>query len=372
MDTENFFPHEPLGLWLPEQLDDLLLWAIGNNASDINLISNKPAYIRVHGMWVRASRRDLTSDELFMLLDEISRNPGSSARVRGGHSVDPSHEVKDDSGFRHRFRVNASAIKDGWSLGINLVLRSIPSTPPSLADLNVEPELVKHLFPPSGLVLITGVMGTGKSTLLASAMRHIIETGGRSLLTYEAPIEFDLSNIKDARGPVAQSELPVHLADSFSGAARNSARRAADVILIGESRDRETMQSMIEVSEIGVAAYSTVHTRSVHDTPSRILNIFERADQPSIATTMFSGLRLIVQQRLLPKIGGGRVAVKEYLAFDDNDRQKLINTPVSDITSLLKEMCIKRETDLLSATKLLHTQNLITDETLDTILQERS
>lgn len=371
MDADNNYPNEPLGIWLPRDLDAFLLWAVNNDASDISLIGGKPIFIRVHGRWQVVTRRDLSSDEIFMLLDEITRSPSTSARVKGGQDVDPSYEIKDENKFRHRFRVNATAIKDGWSTGINIVMRTIPAIPPTMDDINVEQVLRDQFFPSNGLVLVTGVMGTGKSTLLATVMREIIEQGGRSLITYESPIEFDLQAIPNARGPVCQSELPMHLS-SFKESARNAARRAADVILVGESRDRETLRSMLEVSEIGVAAYSTVHTLSVHDTPSRILNVFESGEQPGIAATMFSSLRLIVQQRLLPKVGGGRVAIKEYLVFTEEDRRILMGTPIDDITPTIKEMCLSRGTDLLTAAKKLLNDNLISEESYLIIEKERS
>jgi defect-in-organelle-trafficking protein DotB len=372
MDTKSHYQEEPISLWTIDDLDRFLLWAIENNASDVSLISGKPVYARIHGTWVAVTDREPSADELFMLLDKMTRNPGTSARVKGGDpDVDPPYEVKDQSNFRHRFRVNATAIRDGWSVGCNIVMRTIPAIPPSLDELNIEPELRKHLFPNNGLVLVTGVMGTGKTTLLASILRQIIEQGGRSLLTFESPIEFDLSAIPGNTGPICQMELPIHL-PSFQMAARNASRRAADVILVGESRDRETFRSMLEVSEIGVAAYSTLHTSSVHDTPSRILNVFNIDEQQGIAVTMFSTLRVIIQQRLLPKVGGGRIAVRESLVFSDQDRRSLINTPIEKITDTLREMCIERKTDLLSNARILLDKELINDDTFMIIEKERS
>ena len=180
--------------------------------------------------------------------------------------------------MRRRFRGNATPVADGYSTGVKIVFRTIPSMPPALEDLNVEQGILDHAMPSNGLVLVTGVMGSGKSTLLAAILRRIIESGGRNVSTYEAPIEFDFDAVPNPGGPVSQSTIPEHL-KSFLTATRNSTRTAPDVVLIGESRDPDTLRGMMESAEIGVAAYSTVHTRSVPETLSRIINVFPFAER---------------------------------------------------------------------------------------------
>lgn len=213
--------------------------------------------------------------------------------------------------------------------------------PPALEDLNVEQGILDHAMPSNGLVLVTGVMGSGKSTLLAAILRRIIETGGRNVSTYEAPIEFDFDAVPKPGGPVSQSTIPEHL-KSFLTATRNSTRTAPDVVLIGESRDPDTLRGMMESAEIGVAAYSTVHTRSVPETLSRIINVFPFAERLQVAATLLSSLRLVISQRLLPlPDNNGRIALREYLAFTPEIREMLLETP-------LERLILKTE-DLLTA-----------------------
>jgi defect-in-organelle-trafficking protein DotB len=262
-------------------------------------------------------------------------------------------------------------VADGYSTGVKIVFRTIPSAPPELRSLNVEQEIWDHAFPENGLVLVTGIMGSGKSTLLAAILREIIVKGGRNIATYEAPIEFDFDTIPEPGGPVSQSTIPEHL-QSFLTATRNSTRTAPDVILIGESRDPETLRGMIESAEIGVAAYSTVHTRSVPETLSRILNVFPHEEHLQVAATLLSSLRLIISQRLFPHpSGNGRAALREYLAFTPQIREKLLDTP--------SERLIQRTEELLeahgrkmqdSATKAFEAGNLGRDAYL-AILAER-
>ena len=199
--------------------------------------------------------------------------------------------------------------------------------PPALASLQLEQGILDHCFPDNGLVLATGVMGSGKSTLLAAILREIIEKGGRNVITYESPIEFDFDAIPNPRGPVTQSTVPEHLA-SFLAATRNSTRAAPNVVLIVESRDPETLRGMIESAEIGVAAYSTVHTRSVPETLSRIINVFPHEEHTQVAATLLPSLRLVISQRLIPHPSGqGRTALREFLPFTPEIREILLDVP---------------------------------------------
>ena len=231
--------------------------------SDLNLRSGLPAWMRLNGVWRMVTQRGITTDELLAALERLTKNNSVAALIKSGQSdYDFAHEIEESRGVRRRFRGNATPVADGYSTGVKIVVRTIPSMPPALEDLHVEQGILEHATPSNGLVLVTGVMGSGKSTLLAAILRRIIETGGRNVSTYEAPIEFDFDAVPHPGGPVSQSTIPEHL-KSFLTATRNSTRTAPDVVLIGESRDPDTLRGMMESAEIGVAAYSTVHTRSV-------------------------------------------------------------------------------------------------------------
>lgn len=370
MDTNRTYDKEPISNWLPEDFKEFLLWATKEGVSDVLLQPGTPIWVRLNGKWVLVSQRKLSTGEISLLVDELSNDPSSSAKLKGGEDIDFAYEIQITRIERLRFRVNASACQDGYSVGVSMVMRTIPSLPPRIEELNVEPELLSAAFPENGLVLITGVMGTGKSTLLASLLRHIRETLPKNIITYEDPIEFDLMNIPNPKGPLVQTQIPIHL-NSFDRAPRNSARRAADVILVGESRDKETLRGMIEASEIGVCAYSTVHTRSISETPSRIINVFPEDMQNQIASTLISSLRLIVQQRLLPCRNGGRIAIKEHLPFDATLRKKLFSTPVERLIPVIQEMVENYGWDLLSDAKKKLETGLIFEEDYEAIRKEK-
>jgi defect-in-organelle-trafficking protein DotB len=368
------FPDEPDVRWESDVVDRLLLWATAQGASDVEFISADRAWIRLHGHWAPVTRRRFTANELFANLDKLSQNLNASSALKSAAAdLDFPYEVERARGERIRFRCNACAISDGggYSTGMRLVLRLIPSVPPALETLNLEPELVEHLFPQNGLVLITGTMGSGKTTLIFSALRHIAERGGRHVLTFEEPVEFNLHALASLGGPVSQCQVPEHLG-SFMSAVRNCTRAAPDVVLVGESRDPETLRGMLEASEIGVAAYSTVHTRSVPETLSRIINVFAHEEHNQIKSTLLHGLRLIVQQRLLPAAdGNGRVAAREFLAFTPEVRELLISLPPEDLPSACERLLVERGQPLQTAAQKLFDAGRISKLELAAIVAER-
>ncbi|MBD8896174.1 Flp pilus assembly complex ATPase component TadA [Desulfovibrio desulfuricans] len=325
---DALFPHEPPLRWEYTDINALLIWATLKGMSDLLLCSGSPAWMRLHGKWRTVSTRPISADELLLALERLTKNNSVAAMIKSGQrDYDFAYQLEERRGLRRRYRGNATPVADGYSTGVKIVFRALPFMPPTLDELQVEPGILEHAMPDNGLVLVTGVMGSGKSTFLAAILRHIIENGGRNVTTYEAPIEFDFLNLPGQGGPVSQSTIPEHL-QSFQTATRNSTRSAPDVVLIGESRDPETLRGMIESAEIGVAAYSTVHTRSVPETLSRIINVFPVEERLQVSATLLSCLRLVVSQRLLPTPDGkGRTALREYLAFTPEIRETLLETP---------------------------------------------
>lgn len=342
MTDMGLYPNEPRIRWDYAAINELLLWATHCGMSDLCLRSGLPAWMRLNGIWRLVTQRAITTDELLAALERLTKNNSVAALIKSGQSdYDFAHEIEETRGLRRRFRGNATPVADGYSTGVKIVFRAIPSAPPALEELHVEQAILDHAMPPNGLVLVTGVMGSGKSTLLAAILRRVIEVGGRNVSTYEAPIEFDFDTVPNPGGPVSQSTIPEHL-KSFLTATRNSTRTAPDVVLIGESRDPDTLRGMIESAEIGVAAYSTVHTRSVPETLSRIINVFPVEERLQVTATLLSSLRLIISQRLVPlPDNSGRIALREYLAFTPDIRETLLNTP-------LERLILKTE-DLLAA-----------------------
>lgn len=373
MATEQSYPFEPRIRWDHADINSLLLWATKKGMSDLCLRSGIPAWMRLNGVWQQVTRRPITADELLGALERLTKNNSVAALIRSGQSdYDFAHQIEESRGLRRRYRGNATPVADGYATGVKIVFRAIPSAPPPLEDLAVEQGILDHATPGNGLVLVTGVMGSGKSTLLASILRHIIEKGGRHVCTYEAPIEFDLDAIPHPGGPVSQSTVPEHLRD-FLTATRNSTRTAPDVVLIGESRDPETLRGMIESAEIGVAAYSTVHTRSVPETLSRIINVFPSEERLQVTATLLSSLRLIISQRLVPSPNGeGRTALREYLAFTPEIREILLETPPERLIQKTERLLPEYGQRIQEAAELAFTDGKISKEIVVAIRSERN
>ena len=369
---DEMYPHEPPIRWEYKEIDALLLWGTHCGMSDMLLRSGAPAWMRLHGRWRSVTKRPITADELFAALEKLTKNNSVAAALKSSSTdYDFAHQIEESRGVRYRFRGNATPVADGYSTGVKIVFRTIPSAPPALESLHVEQDILDHAFPSNGLVLVTGVMGSGKSTLLAAILRAIIEHGGRHVAAYEAPIEFDLDAIPRPGGPVSQSSIPDHLR-SFLTATRNSTRTAPDVVLIGESRDPETLRGMIESAEIGVAAYSTVHTRSVPETLSRIINVFPFAERLQVAATLLSSLRLVISQRLLPlPDNNGRIALREYLAFTPEIREMLLETPLERLILKTEDLLAASGQRIQDAAQTAYQNGNITRESCLAILAER-
>jgi defect-in-organelle-trafficking protein DotB len=339
--------------------------------SDLVLASEDRPYARIAGEWRPAMEGRVRLPDLGALLERLTRNEAATALVLGGVEMDFGCEAAGRSGEAiSRFRGNASAVANGWTPGLSLTLRLLPDLPPPLESLELDPGLSRALLPDNGLVLVTGVMGSGKSTLLAAVLRRLLETTRRHVATYESPIEFDLANLPGRLAPVGQSEIGRHL-PAFGLASRNAARRAADVVLIGEARDRETLRSALEAAEIGVAVYATVHTRGVAATPGRIISAFARGERPQIASALLSALRVVIQQRLYPKVGGGRLAVREWLVLDRGIRDDLQSLPLERVRERLETLVAERGRSLAASARVETERGRLAPEILHKILKEK-
>ena len=365
------YPKEPHIRWLIEDFQSLLLWSIEQDASDVMVNSDEPVWIRVNGEWRTCTDRSVNTPDINSIIDTITGSAASSARILSADPLDFDYELRVDRNTKLLFRANATGTRTKSTAGTSLILRVNPQHPPTLKALSIEKPILEAAFPHDGLVLITGVMGSGKTTLIASLLREIITTEHRFVGTFESPIEFNLTTIKNRTAPIVQASIPINI-KTFAEAPRNITRRAMDVVLVGELRDRETMRGVIEMSEIGVAAYATVHTRSVEETPQRILNTFDNLERNQLSSALFSALRLIVHQRLVPKTGGGRIALREWLVFNDAIRVELMHSQShSDVFRILREHVTQGNSSLLDDAEKKLNQGLISQQIYDQIHTER-
>jgi len=241
-------------------------------------------------------------------------------------------------------RMSTMPVQHGESVVMRLLDQSAGLL--TLEQTGMPPDILtrfrRQLQRPHGMILVTGPTGSGKTTLLASGCRMLIERpqGSGKLLTYEAPIEYTYDTITRPRSLVAQSEIPRHL-PTFAAGVRNALRRKPNIILVGEARDRETVSAAIEAGQTGHLVYSTVHTVGVAATIRRMVSVFEPAERTERAFALMETLRMVVTQALVPKVGGGRIGLREYLVFEDNVREQLLDMPIDKWTMETQRLLVR-------------------------------
>lgn len=324
--------NDGVGAWpsLPPRLtqadlDAYLLHAARCGATDLHLQSFRPITVNRHGRLYNATARRLEFSEVTALLGNVLGEQ-APATLGKGEDADGDYSLLVGA-YRHRFRVNATSIQMDDQTGIHVVFRIHPNVPPPLEDLNLPPALqAVMLGVRRGLVLVTGPTGSGKTTTLAAVVRRILEDPDRHevVLTVESPIEFLYDEVKIMNSVVAQSQIGRHL-PSWPRAVRNGLRRGPTTLLIGESRDPETMAATLDACLTGHLTFTTLHTTGVPATISRMVRMFPEALRAAAYADLVESLQLVVSQRLLPATDGRRVAVREWLAFDVNLKTSLLD-----------------------------------------------
>ncbi len=331
------YPDEP-ERFSQDDVDPFLLWCVKQGSSDITIQSERQVYNEIHGILHPGTVRSIDAADMAAFLHKIY-GPEATARLASGRDLDVSYEIRPDRYTRMRFRVNITAILSKGRDGAQITMRSLPSEPPTMKDLKVEEAIIQAWAPRQGIVLVTGPTGSGKTTLLAAGNRMLLERphGCGKMLTYEAPIEYVYDAIESPRSLVSQTEIPRHL-ESFSRGVRNALRRKPEVILVGESRDRETIDAAIEAAQTGHAVYTTIHTLGVANTIQRMLSIYSIAEREERSIALMETLRLVVTQSLVPRVGGGRIGVREWMKFPDDVREKLMDMHFTEWPNEIQRM----------------------------------
>lgn len=309
-------------------LDDILRLAVEKGASDVHLKVGVPPVIRRNG-----TLRPLSSKHTPMSADTIeamARKIMDATQwdfFRRTHAIDLGYGIPGVA----RFRVNVFQQRGT----LRIVVRNVPHKVPTYEDLNLPGSVTKLSLLERGLVLVTGVAGSGKSSTLASIINDINQRYNKHILTIEDPIEF---LIRDRKSLITQREIGVDT-QTFSEALRSGLRQDPDVLLIGEMRDRETIEIALLAAETGHLVFSTLHTMDASETINRILSNFETARHMQLRLQLGSVLRAVVSQRLCrKKTGEGFVPAVEMLINNARIRE-LIENPerTQDILGVLEE-----------------------------------
>jgi twitching motility protein PilT len=285
------------------ELDDLLTRVVEIGGSDLHLKLGQPPIVRRDGeLGALDGFPPLGPKELNTILETLTRHlPSKLQEFRQTGELDMA--------FTHpslpRFRVNGFRQRGAISFAFRVIPREIPT----FEQLELPPGVASLASYHRGLVLVTGATGAGKSTTLAAMVDHINRNRRQHILTIEDPIEI----LHADRGCIVnQREIGLDSA-SFAQALRRALRQDPDVILIGELRDRETAETALQAAESGHLVMSTMHTIDASETVSRLVELFQETKQAQIRSILAGVLRGVVSQRLLPRIGGGRVAAVEVM-----------------------------------------------------------
>jgi len=289
------------------ELIELLKTAIEREASDLHLVPDYPPMLRIHGQLRPASESPLTGEQtramIATLVPERSRG-----LVEQTKNMDCSVALKYRGG-ESRFRASVYLAQGQWCA----CLRHIPNEIPSLDWLGFPEDLAQRMIGHSnGLVVVTGVTGSGKTATLAALVHLLRQNTNKRVLTVEEPIEY--LHPPTVGGLVTQREVGRDV-DSFADGLKHGLRQDPDVILVGEIRDRETAQMALSAAETGHLILTTLHTRDAKGAISRIVDIFPQETQDDIRAQLAMSLRSVVCQHLLPAITEGekRVLAMEVL-----------------------------------------------------------
>ena len=345
-----------------ERLDEFLLWAADRGASDIAFQTGSPAFVEIDGRLARATDARLDGVVMGRLCERLYDATGEGI-LRSGRAIDCSHAIQVGRDLRRRFRCNLAPVQGETGFAVNVTLRVLPGKPPAFADLGIEEEIVAAWDLCTGLTLVTGVPGSGKSTLLAAGTRRLLERGAGRIQSYEAPIEYVFDGIAADAALMSSAEIPRHF-PSFADGLRSSLRRRPSAVIVGEARDRETVEAVVKAADFGIAVFSTAHTIGVAATVRRLLAELPAQERAERGAALIDAMTLAVTQVLLPNPGGGRTALREWLVFDTSLKAALLESAQEAWPATIAAVLADTGNDLRAAAERAHGEGSIGDEGL--------
>jgi twitching motility protein PilT len=306
-----------------QKIDRFLKLMNDRGASDFHLTVGRPPMLRASGTMESIRYRTISDIDFAEMLKPVTPERLWSEYVENG-DIDFSYEIPGVA----RYRVNLFRQQRGGGA----VFRVIPTKIMTLEQLGLPDQVKRIASIRSGLVLVTGPTGSGKSTTLAAIIDLINETRSLHIITIEDPIEFVHPNKKCL---IHQREIGSH-AKSFAEALKSAGREDPDVILVGEMRDLETIAMALSAAERGTLVFGTLHTNNAAKTMDRIISVFPAPEQEGVRNVLGETIRGVVAQQLMPKVGGGRVAALEILFASPAIGNMIREGKTSQVTSAIQ------------------------------------
>ena len=298
---------------------------VEKSGSDLFFTVNSPVKIKIEGQAQPVGKTVLTGEickaAAYGIMNDYQR-----AQFEENLEVDFAIALEDGSA---RFRVNVFHQRGD----IGMVLRLIPSKIPTVDELGLPPILNEVIMAKRGLILMVGATGSGKSTSLAAMINHRNENMAGHILTIEDPVEFSHPHKKSI---VNQREVGVDTM-SYARALKSSLREAPDVILIGEIRDRETMEAAMELSNTGHLAISTLHANNANQAMERVINMFEQVEHKQLFMDLSLNIRAVISQRLVTGVDGKRCAAIEIMVNTPHIQELILKGDLDEIKVAMAE-----------------------------------
>ncbi len=309
-----------------ERFQMALKWMVGQKGSDLHICVGTGFRIRLKGKLVEPPGNvpmgpaDTAQIVAGILLASRKANKDNVAQIT---SAITDYDCSYSMAELGRFRVNIASQRGSLSL----VLRHIPFTLPSVESLGLPLVLKDVAMTKRGLVLLTGTTGSGKSSTLAAMINHVNQNKSAKVVTIEDPIEF---LYKDQKCSIVQRECGADT-ENFAKALRAALRQDPDIILVGEMRDKETIDIAIKAAETGHLVFSTVHTQDAPKTISRLISVFEASEQTNLRLRLAETLQSVISQRLLPRSDGtGRVVACEIMRWTKSIQECIADPDKTD------------------------------------------
>jgi len=335
------------------EITKLLQHMIDSKASDLHIHSGSPIMLRVHGAMKKLDDKAIGKEIVVKLVHQIL-TPERKAELEKNHEVDFSLHIESTG----RFRVNV--FYQRWGLGA--VFRVIPDKIMTMKDLRLPPVISELMDLETGLVLVTGPTGSGKSTTLASMIDHLNRNQAGHIITIEDPVEFIHHSEQCV---VNQREIGIDTY-SFANALRSALREDPDYVLVGEMRDLETISLALTAAETGHLVFGTLHTSSAAKTITRIIDVFPSGEQDRIQIQLSESLQAVIAQRLYPRCDEpGRVAAYEILIATQAVRNLIREKKIFQIESIIQTNRQIGMQNMEQAKRRLVTEGLISASFLD-------
>lgn len=364
----------PVDITNREDLDCILRELISLGGSELYVDGGQNIFLQVHGNNYKVGNRKITNSEAEQILGVIN-GEGAISKLMGGTPDNPSYEVEEIKevdghmrSIRHRFRVNAVMTQRKGRRSIAITMRAINHEAARYYDIGVSDEEIrklKHIG--HGLGLVIGPTGSGKTTLLSAVIRELLGEDNHVVTTIEQPIEYDYDNIDTDSSRVRQMEVGKDI-DSFLDGVENCMRMKPTHIVIGESRDYQTISAAAESALTGHGVLTTVHAGKISEAIDRMIMRYPPALRDQAKLDIVSILKFACAQRLVPSSDGKRIAIRELLFFNDSMRKRIINAPMValEVDSIVEEKKVSFAHDLKAKLeKGLITENVYKNELIN-------